>query len=144
MVQYFLQTTVPKDYQVGGGHQNGSARTMTPSTPGSRNQNQLNLHLKEKYKWILMKYDMERDNRLAQAEQVYLDSQNKRPEEQISKSQYLEMKIRIEWDVAWRIFDHVNESNKTKEFVDLNCLDINEAQSITKQQIYDIAKFLYT
>ena len=43
------------------------------------------------------------------------------------------MKIRIEWDVAWRIFDHVNESNDVNKHVDLNCLDINEAISITKQ-----------
>ena len=43
------------------------------------------------------------------------------------------MKIRIEWDVAWRIFDHVNENNDTKKHIDLNCLDINEAISITKQ-----------
>ena len=49
------------------------------------------------------------------------------------------MRIRIEWDIAWRIFDHVNENNNTKKDIDLNCLDINEAISITKQTIYDIA-----
>ena len=27
---------------------------------------------KERYKWILMKYDMERDNRLTQAEQLFM------------------------------------------------------------------------
>ena len=52
------------------------------------------------------------------------------------------MKIRIEWDVAWRIFDHVNENNDSKKHIDLNCLDINEAISITKQQIYDGAQKL--
>ena len=52
------------------------------------------------------------------------------------------MKTRIEWDVAWRIFDHVNENNNTKKLIDLNCLDINEAISITKQQIYDVAQKL--
>ena len=52
------------------------------------------------------------------------------------------MKIRIEWDVAWRIFDHVNENNDSKKHIDLNCLDINEAISITKQQIYDVAQKL--
>jgi len=43
------------------------------------------------------------------------------------------MKLRIEWDVAWRIFDHVNENNDTTRHIDLNCLDIFEAESITKQ-----------
>ena len=42
------------------------------------------------------------------------------------------MRIRIEWDIAWKIFDHVNEDNDTKLQIDLNCLDINEACSITK------------
>lgn len=49
------------------------------------------------------------------------------------------MKIRIEWDVAWRIFDLVNEENDVSKHIDLNCLDINEAISITKQQIFDVA-----
>lgn len=49
------------------------------------------------------------------------------------------MKIRIEWDVAWRVFDHVNESNDTNKHIDLNCLDINEAQNITKQCIIEVA-----
>ena len=49
------------------------------------------------------------------------------------------MKIRIEWDVAWRIFDHVNENNDTSKHIDLNCLDVNEAISIAKQQIYEVA-----
>ena len=52
------------------------------------------------------------------------------------------MKIRIEWDVAWRIFDHVNENNDIKKHIDLNCLDVNEAMSIAKQQIYEIASSL--
>ena len=49
------------------------------------------------------------------------------------------MKVRIEWDVAWRIFDHVNENNDIKKHIDLNCLDFNEAISIAKQHIYEIA-----
>jgi len=48
--------------------------------------------------------------------------------------------MRIEWDVAWRIFDHVNENNDTSRHIDLHCLDINEAESITKQQIYEAAR----
>ena len=98
---------------------------------------------KERYKWILMKYDMERDNRLTQAEQLFQQSQRLRPEERISQKQYQEMKIRIEWDVAWRIFDHVNENNDTNNVIDLNCLDINEAQNITKQCIIEVAQKIF-
>ena len=79
-----------------------------------------------------MKYDMERDHRIAIAEEQYLQSKVLRPEERISEKRYQETKIRIEWDVAWKIFDHVNENNDTSKVIDLNCLDVNEAQSITK------------
>ena len=50
------------------------------------------------------------------------------------------MKIRIQWDVAWRIFDHVNENNDTSHIIDLNCLDIDEAQNIAKQCIIEVAQ----
>jgi len=52
------------------------------------------------------------------------------------------MRIRIEWDIAWKIFDHVNKENDTKLQIDLNCLDINEACSIAKQCIYEAAKYV--
>lgn len=83
---------------------------------------------------------MERDSRLTQAEQLFMQSQRLRPEERISQKQYQEMKIRIEWDIAWRIFDHVNENNDTINVIDLNCLDINEASNITKQCIIEVAQ----
>jgi hypothetical protein len=51
-----------------------------------------------------------------------------------------EMKMRIEWDVAWRLFDHVNEANDTSRHVDLHCLDVFEAESISKQCIYESAR----
>ena len=87
-----------------------------------------------------MKYDMERDNRLAKAEEEFRHGRPLRPEETIQHAEFMEMKLRIEWDVAWRIFDHVNENNDTTLKVDLHCLDIYEAESITKQQIYEAAR----
>ena len=51
----------------------------------------------------------------------------------MSERQFLEMKIGIEWDIAWRIFDTVNANNDTSRYIDLNCLDVNEACYITKQ-----------
>ena len=50
------------------------------------------------------------------------------------------MRIRIGWDVAWRIFDHVNEDNGTDKHIDLNCLDVNEAQNIARQCIIEVAQ----
>ena len=50
----------------------------------------------------------------------------------MTEAQYKEQKIRVEWDVAWRVFDRVNENNDTGKHIDLNCLDIHEACSITK------------
>lgn len=75
---------------------------------------------------------MERDTRLAHLEDEYQRSLKLRPEDRISEAQYKEQKIRIEWDVAWRVFDKVNENNDTTKHIDLNCLDIHEACSITK------------
>jgi len=83
---------------------------------------------------------MERDNRLAAAEKQFMYGRNLRPEEKLKHAEFQEMKMRIEWDVAWRIFDHVNEDNDTSRHIDLHCLDVNEAESISKQQIYECAR----
>ena len=48
----------------------------------------------------------------------------------------------INYDVAWQIFDDVNENNDTEKVVDLNCLDVMDAQAITKQKIYDLGKLI--
>ena len=96
----------------------------------------------ERYKWISMKYDMERDNRLAEAEKEFMKEYNLKPQDKIQMAQFQDMKLRIEWDVAWRIFDHVNESNDVSKTIDLNCLDIFEAESITKQKIYEAARLV--
>ena len=97
---------------------------------------------KQKYKKILMKYDMQRDHRLSQAQRNYQDSQKLPYWKRISMDDYEQEKITIEWDVAWQIFDEVNEHNDITKHIDLNCLDINEAVNITKQQVYQIAKDL--
>lgn len=47
---------------------------------------------------------------------------------------------RIKFEVAWDIFDEVNEQNDTFQFIDLSCLDYLDAIPITKQKIFDLAK----
>lgn len=49
------------------------------------------------------------------------------------------MKQQINYDIAWQIFDEVNQSNDPDKYIDLNCLDLADAKAITKQKIYDVA-----
>lgn len=49
------------------------------------------------------------------------------------------MKQQINYDIAWQIFDEVNQSYDTDKYIDLNCLELSDAKAITKQKIYDVA-----
>ena len=49
------------------------------------------------------------------------------------------MKQQINYDIAWQIFDEINQSYDTDKLIDLNCLDLMDAKAITKQKIYDVA-----
>ena len=49
------------------------------------------------------------------------------------------MKQQINYDIAWQIFDEVNQSNDPDKYIDLNCLELSDAKAITKQKIYDVA-----
>ena len=51
------------------------------------------------------------------------------------------MRQKIKFDVAWQIFDEVNEDNDTLKFCDLSCLDFEDAVIIAKQKIYELAKY---
>ena len=53
-------------------------------------------------------------------------------EEKITFEQYQEMKQQINYDIAWQIFDEVNQSNDPDKYIDLNCLDLADAKAITK------------
>ena len=49
------------------------------------------------------------------------------------------MKEQIDYDIIWQIFDEVNKYNDTDKFIDLNCLELPDAKTITYHKIYDIA-----
>ena len=49
------------------------------------------------------------------------------------------MKQQINYDIAWQIFDEVNQMNDQDRYIDLNCLTIDDAKAITKQKVYDVA-----
>jgi hypothetical protein len=61
-------------------------------------------------------------------------ARNLHPEE------FEEKKEEIRWDIAWQMFDQVNEGLETNYEIDLNCLDLEEAAAVAKQKIFDIAK----
>ena len=54
--------------------------------------------------------------------------------------QYEEAKQEIHWDLAWQIFDEVNEYNDVEKYIDLHCLEADDAIAICKQKIFDIAE----
>lgn len=56
--------------------------------------------------------------------------------------EYNDRKQEVRWEIAWQIFDAVNEGQglDTQFEIDLNELDVEEAQAICKQVIYDVAE----
>lgn len=60
--------------------------------------------------------------------------------EVMTTEQYQEAKQEIHWDVAWQIFDEVNQDLDTVKHIDLNCLSHDDALAITKQKVYDTAQ----
>lgn len=60
--------------------------------------------------------------------------------EGMSYNDYQDALQEVHWDVAWQIFDEVNEQNDLDKQIDLACLDSQEAIAISKQKIFDVAK----
>ena len=52
--------------------------------------------------------------------------------EEMSPEQYQEAKQEIHWDIAWQVFDEVNEYNDADKYIDLNCLDLEDSIAISK------------
>jgi hypothetical protein len=59
--------------------------------------------------------------------------------EEMTPEQYQEAKQEVHWDIAWQIFDEVNEYNDVDKFIDLYCLDLEDSLAICKQKLYDTA-----
>lgn len=58
----------------------------------------------------------------------------------MTQDQYQEARQEIHWDIAWQVFDEVNEYNDVSKFIDLNCIEVDEAIAICKQKLYDVAE----
>lgn len=77
----------------------------------------------DRYKWISIKYDQDRDEQIEELNTTFAGLQ---PDEYETK------KDEIRWDIAWQIFDEVNEDVDSDQEIDLHGLDVEEAQAITK------------
>jgi hypothetical protein len=40
------------------------------------------------------------------------------------------------------VFDEVNEYNDVEKFIDLNCIEVEEAMAIIKQKLFDVAELV--
>lgn len=75
--------------------------------------------------YVIQKYEDIRGQLQKEINKEYYSSMKKAdPEERITYEQYQEMLQHINYDVAWQIFDEVNENNDTEKLIDLNCLDV--------------------
>ena len=55
------------------------------------------------------------------------------------EQEYEYRKQEICQNVAWQIFEEVNEQNDTLRHIDVNCLEADDAIAIMKAKIYDLA-----
>ena len=51
-----------------------------------------------------------------------------------------QIRLRVKYDVAWRIFDEVNEKNDTFRHIDLTNLDYDDAVMISKKKILELSR----
>ena len=109
-------------------------------TSNSKNGNtKIERLIKERFEDILQRFEDVRASLQQEIDQEYQQNGMKSNEEKITFEQYSEMKQQINYDVAWQIFDEVNKYYDVSKYIDLNCLDLVDAQAVTKQKIYDVA-----
>jgi len=89
---------------------------------GFKNPNQRQVMV-DRYKWISIKYDQDRDDQIEELNNIFPGAQSE---------EYEAKKDEIRWDIAWQIFDEVNEDVDSDQEIDLHGLDVEEAQAITK------------
>lgn len=89
---------------------------------------------------IIKKFVELKNNLINEANREYQQNHGRIGGEQVSDEQYEEIMLQINYDIAWQIFDEVNQMNDTFVLIDLTCLDTMDAQAVTKQKIYDLAQ----
>lgn len=84
---------------------------------------------------LIKKYEQRRVELQDAVSKEYYETQNQ--PNGIQYEEYQDMIAQINYDIAWQIFDEVNEQNNTEQLIDLSCLDGPDATAICKQVIYD-------
>ena len=102
----------------------------------------MNRYFRDLHDQTIQKFEQVRDQLHKEVDKEYQANRYKTNEEKITFEQYQEMKQQINYDIAWQIFDEVNQYNDTDKFIDLSCLNIDDAKAITKQKIYDVGLLL--
>ena len=93
---------------------------------------------RDRYYSIQQKYDNIKTQMYDDLDREYQDSYQSR--EPMSQEQYEDAKQEIHWDVAWQVFDEVNDAKDTERYIDLHCQSVDDAIAICKQKIYDLAE----
>lgn len=84
----------------------------------------------ERYYNIFEKYENIRTQMYDDLDREFQDSyQSDQP---MSEDQYEEAKQEIHWDVAWQIFDEINDAKDTERYIDLHCQSTDDAIAICK------------
>ena len=102
------------------------------------NPQQVRKMCEERYAQIAYKYDNLRAQMYDDLEREYQDSYNSH--HPMTQEQFDDAKQEQHWDVAWQIFDEVNEAKDTERQIDLHCQSIDDAIAICKQKIFDLAE----
>lgn len=118
-------------------HQLRSARSST------YNHEELLSHqeLKHKNESLIQKYENMKNQMQDDLRNEYIQ-RNRSGSNKLSDEQYEGMMLQINFDIAWNIFDEVNENNDTCMLIDLSCLELIDAQAVTKQKIFELAQEL--
>ena len=89
---------------------------------------------------IIRKFEDLKDELEKEVNIEYQESMKKPQNDQISYEEFEEMLQQINYDIAWKIYDEVNQYNEQDQVIDLNCLDIQDAQAILKHKLCDLGK----
>ena len=91
--------------------------------------------MRQKCKSVVSKFEQRKAQLHEDVNKEYYETQNQ--PNGIDYEEYQEMLQQINYDIAWQIFDEVNQQNNIDSLVDLSCLDVQDASAICKQVIYD-------
>ena len=88
--------------------------------------------LKYKNKIITEKYEQKKYDLQSELNRNFYNSFPRPEDRQNANQRYKEELQQCNYDIAWQVFDEVNERNDALQIIDLNCLDVDDARAIAK------------